>query len=450
MCNSYVNLQTLAVPNDVATKATVEKATPTNTKNESTFTPFEQPFQRKKRDKILAPGVLIQLMKKSDYHGLLRMVSNLSFMGLTAYYGIYKLDVYRDGTLRFDDMYTMMAFAVVYIFYGFQMQVRFYYWYHLGMMYIWYPLSLFRMHEYISYALTYVSLPLLHLSSTIILHLPQCMAFAGGHELLHGNAFKTRWLNTLAIFFVSTTFFEVLYHERLNHKQHHTYALDIDRDPEITSFYTRKELENNDFKSAPDSRFSWLKTFLNVSSYFYHRMCRLISSSFGIPTDYTGIGWSMTSPKRQDIDPSVVRELQLWSILQVCVYVVVFTTFGNSIEGIKNLLFWWIVPCIIGYGPINYVRNAEHADCDRTNDSMLNTRTVESNFIARWLLWETNFHAEHHAYPTVPFYNLPKLHVYLNDHIKHNETKTFTAQQWALIRKGGWIDKQASGHAKAA
>ena len=172
MCNSYVNLQTLAVPNDVATKATVEKATPTNTKNESTFTPFEQPFQRKKRDKILPPGVLIQLMKKSDYHGLLRMVSNLSFMGLTAYYGIYKLDVYRDGTLRFDDMYTMMAFAVVYIFYGFQMQVRFYYWYHLGMMYIWYPLSLFRMHEYISYALTYVSLPLLHLSSTIILHLP--------------------------------------------------------------------------------------------------------------------------------------------------------------------------------------------------------------------------------------------------------------------------------------
>jgi fatty acid desaturase len=57
----------------------------------------------------------------------------------------------------------------------------------------------------------------------------QCMGFAGGHELLHGSAFRTRWLNTLATFFVSTAFFEVLYHERINHKQHHKYTLDIDR-----------------------------------------------------------------------------------------------------------------------------------------------------------------------------------------------------------------------------
>lgn len=361
---------------------------------------FQQPFEKKKRDKILPDGVLVELMKKSDLHGFVRMSSNLFSMFLTAV-AIHKLGIYpelRDAStirelLSVISSQKMLVFVPVYIFYGFQMQ---------------------------------------------------CMGFAGGHELLHGGVFRTRWLNTLATFFVSTAFFEVLYHERINHKQHHKHTLDIDRDPELTSYYSREELESLKFKSAPGSRAGYIKEFFLVTRYFRLRMCRLFSSSMGILTDYTGRGWSMKSPKPQDFDRFVVHELQVWSALQLAVYVVILATLGTTIEGATNLLFWWIVPCIIGYGPINYVRNSEHTDCDLTNDCMLNTRTVESNRFVRWLLWETNFHAEHHAYPAVPFFNLPVLHGYLNDHIKHNECKTFTAQQWNMIRPGGWIDKQNS------
>ena len=76
------------------------------------------------------------------------------------------------------------------------------------------------------------------------------MGFAGGHKLLHGGVFCTRWLNTLATFFIRTAFFEVLYHKRNNHKQHHKHTLDIDRDPELTSYYSREELKSLKFKSA--------------------------------------------------------------------------------------------------------------------------------------------------------------------------------------------------------
>jgi fatty acid desaturase len=69
---------------------------------------------------------------------------------------------------------------------------------------------------------------------------------------------------------------------------------------------------------------------------------------------------------------------------------------------------------------------------------------VESNRIIRWLLWETNFHCEHHAYPMVPFYNLSVLHDLLDPYIKHNDCKTFTGQNWQMIKPGGWIDKQNS------
>jgi fatty acid desaturase len=355
----------------------------------------------KKRGKILSNGVVLKLMKKSNWEGCKRFFSNMVFMLLTAHtihlLGIFSsireandLDHLRSAL--FSDK--TLVFIPLYAFYGFQMQ---------------------------------------------------CMGFAGGHELLHGNAFKSRWLNTLVTFFVSTVFFEILWHERLNHKQHHIYTLCIDNDPELTSFYSRKELEALKFRSVPKSRYTYTKQFLNVLSYFEHRIFRLLSSCAGIATDYTGLGWSMKSPKREELNPSIIRELQVWSLFQLGAYIAIFSTFGTTVKDLQFLIFYWIAPCIIGYGPINYFRNAEHADCDLrhvTPNQLHNTRTVESNRFVRWLLWETNFHAEHHAYPMVPFYNLPALHKLLDAHIKHNECKTFTAQNWNMVMEGGWIDKQ--------
>lgn len=338
-------------------------------------------------------------MEKSDWKGFERFFSNMTFMALTAY-AIHYLDIYSSicNNRNFNDLRSvlfsekMIVFIPIYIFYGFQMQ---------------------------------------------------CMAFAGGHELNHNNAFKTKWMNTAAAFFVSTAFFEVAWNEKFNHKQHHIYTLDINRDPELTSFYDRVELESLKFKSVPVSRYSYFKAFLNVSSYFKNRVCRLIASSMGIMTDYTGTGYSMSSPCRDEIDQTVIKEMQFWSALQLSVYIVLFSTYGQSVEGLKNILFWWIVPCIVGYAPINYFRNAEHANCDLVPNQLHNTRTVESNFIIRWLLWETNFHCEHHAFPAVPFYNLHKLHKLLGPHIKHNDCKSFTAQQFQMLKAGGWIDKQS-------
>ncbi|CAJ1954869.1 unnamed protein product [Cylindrotheca closterium] len=361
-----------------------------------------KPSERKTRDRILPNGVVLKLMKRSDWFGAKRFLSNMSFMALTAY-AIYRTSIHSDfaESENLRQLWSVLSspkmfiFAPLYFFYGFQMQ---------------------------------------------------CMGFGGGHELLHGNAFKTKWVNTAVTFFVSTAFFEVLWHEKINHKQHHIYTLDIDRDPELTSFYSREELESLEFSSVPSSRYSYFKSFWDVFSYFHHRVCRLVSSSMGILTDYTGIGWSMKSPAREDFSHSVVAELQFFSLLQLGVYVAIFTTYGNNLENIMTLCFWWILPCVIGYAPINFFRNAEHAECDHVTNQLQNTRTVESNVVIRWLLWETNFHAEHHAYPMVPFFNLPVLHELLDSHIKHNEIKSFTAQNWQMIRAGGWIDQHTGSN----
>jgi fatty acid desaturase len=60
---------------------------------------------------------------------------------------------------------------------------------------------------------------------------------------------------------------------------------------------------------------------------------------------------------------------------------------------------------------------AEHAMIPDPADEMNNTRTT----VARW--WErvliapnrVNFHLEHHLLPTVPHYNLPRMHRMLRE-----------------------------------
>ena len=122
----------------------------------------------------------------------------------------------------------------------------------------------------------------------------------------------------------------------------------------------------------------------------------------------------------------------------------IVANFGTTKEGLQNLAFWWWCPVLIGYPVVNYFRNLEHADCEVSKEPncLLNTRTVRSNLLIRTLLWDTNYHAEHHCYPMVPFFNLHKVNALMHDHVLHNETENFTVQNWACFKPGGWIDKQ--------
>ena len=47
---------------------------------------------------------------------------------------------------------------------------------------------------------------------------------------------------------------------------------------------------------------------------------------------------------------------------------------------------------------------------DNVTDHRLNTRTVMMNPVSRFLYLNMNYHIEHHMFPLVPYYNLPKLH----------------------------------------
>jgi fatty acid desaturase len=51
----------------------------------------------------------------------------------------------------------------------------------------------------------------------------------------------------------------------------------------------------------------------------------------------------------------------------------------------------------------------EHYGCGVGPDALKSTRSVSCSALTRMLLWNGNFHAEHHLYPTVPSCHLPAL-----------------------------------------
>jgi fatty acid desaturase len=198
-------------------------------------------------------------------------------------------------------------------------------------------------------------------------------------------------------------------------------------------------LERPGFRNIPLTRWAYFRQFFDIISTFKARLGRIVFSALGVPVDYSGTGWSLTDWTHEE---PTMRHLQRWALAQLSCYAIIVTMFSNNLQAI---LFWWIVPVLIGYPAVNFFRNLEHADCELSTDvpnCLHNTRSVRSNLIVRTLLWDTNFHAEHHTYPMVPFYNLHKLNALLSEHVIHNEIDHFTTQNWAAVMPGGWIDQQ--------
>jgi fatty acid desaturase len=57
--------------------------------------------------------------------------------------------------------------------------------------------------------------------------------------------------------------------------------------------------------------------------------------------------------------------------------------------------------------------HAEH-QLTRPGHPLTETRTVVSNPVVSWFLCNTNYHLDHHLFPAVPWYGLPRLHTVLN------------------------------------
>jgi fatty acid desaturase len=61
---------------------------------------------------------------------------------------------------------------------------------------------------------------------------------------------------------------------------------------------------------------------------------------------------------------------------------------------------------------------AEHIGCAFNDNMYANTRTTYTNGAVRLLAWQMPFHAEHHAFPAVPFHALSRVNALVQGRIE--------------------------------
>ncbi len=235
---------------------------------------------------------------------------------------------------------------------------------------------------------------LLHLLAVLVLSNQLHAMTVLQHECGHKSAFRSQlanlWVGRFLAWFIVfpfTSFTEC-------HKHHHRYIGDAERDP-----------DDWNYAAGPFWMFLRIATFAERFTWF-----------------------SLVRYGRE-VRNRVLREL-CFNLLSMAALFALFAVLGLTYE----FLLVFVVPLLMLMFVINPIsRGYEHFPMATTPemdpsrfDLSRNTITVTSRIVG--LLWANiNYHVEHHVYPGVPFFNLPRLHVLLHD-------KSFLRDRWLLQR----------------
>lgn len=204
--------------------------------------------------------------------------------------------------------------------------------------------------------------------------------FTLAHEATHQTPFATRWINEAVGHLAGLILILPFQWFRLFHMAHHRFTNDPERDPELAS-------------PKPETRaqYAW---YLTGHHYWRSVVQNLMQNALGRFNRATYIP-----------DPAKPRlQREAWAYLAV--YGVALCSFVVS-----DFLLWvWVVPMLIGQPFLRLYLLAEHGHCPPVANMFENSRTTLTNRVVRFLAWNMPYHAEHHAYPTVPFHKLPEFH----------------------------------------
>jgi fatty acid desaturase len=212
------------------------------------------------------------------------------------------------------------------------------------------------------------------------------------HEFVHMTAFKSPLANRLGGFITGLATLRPPFHYKLYHFAHHRFTGNKEKDPELY-----------DSLLDPD-----IKTFWGYLLY-------LSSIPFWVSRPTTVIRHAIYGT--QSIDPKgeyfISTDEQKEGIVgEARVFLLVYTllTFASLYYRSTALLFYWAIPTVVGQPFLRYYLLAEHTGCQLGTNMMANTRTTKTYNFYRKLAWNMPFHAEHHAWPSVPFHHLPFVH----------------------------------------
>ena len=215
---------------------------------------------------------------------------------------------------------------------------------------------------------------------------------AAVHELSHGTAFKTRRLNDFFYRLFAFLTWNSHFHFKESHRRHHMVTGFMEEDKEIQP------------EPMPITKLQVVGWFTFDWMHFKNIMGTNLAHAFG-NTDVDFFFWCPLLSK-EDIKTkkliSWARTLFIGHIILAALfvyfelYILIYTvTFGYFFAT------WLVHGCEL----------QQHLGLSRNvPDWRLIAYTADFGPVMSFLYWNMNYHAEHHMYAGVPFYNLPKLH----------------------------------------
>jgi fatty acid desaturase len=214
--------------------------------------------------------------------------------------------------------------------------------------------------------------------------------FCALHEATHYTPFRSRWLSWSLGHFAGFLLLLPFEYFRLFHWDHHRFTQDPARDPELG-------------QPHPATLFGYLFHVSGLPNW----KTRVLAVGRHALTGRVTQPWIPAAKHA-----AVVREARVY----VLGYAVALA--GSVWLQSTALLWLWILPAMIGQLFLRNYLLAEHTGCETGSDPLSNTRTTYTNPVVRFFAWNMPYHVEHHAYPSIPFYALPRANTHLRPHIR--------------------------------
>lgn len=229
-----------------------------------------------------------------------------------------------------------------------------------------------------------------------------CSTFAALHETAHGTAFKAKKLNELTAILAGLAHIYPAGIFRELHFTHHRHTHVPGLDPEIS---IGNRLMPSVIKNLP-MYFGWL-TGIPLFSF---KIVMLLVGALGMPEPLRKNFYPFIRPKAR----KKIAIESLW-VLGVYIGLLLLALYVHS-------GFWGLFTGqALGHCMLAGYLVMEHNGLPHEGSILDKTRSIKTNQLVKLLMWNMPYHAEHHAYPAVPFHALPALHEEMKDELKHKE-----------------------------
>lgn len=244
------------------------------------------------------------------------------------------------------------------------------------------------------------------LIAIFVIGIQQHAMFVLAHEAAHYRLFETRWLNDAIGRFCGMAGGISMCTYRVTHRLHHNHLYGPqDPDTAIHGGYPRGKA------------YLWKKL---IQDLFGLNAWKTFAYFFGAPALNTQTNQAIrplddTSPTLR----SAARQDRLLVVaFQISAPVAAEVLWGW--QGLLAYVLLWAVPLVTVLQPILRLRAiAEHGAVTDLSSPLTAARSNQLHGPAGWLArlvffpHHVNYHLEHHLYPAVPHYNLPKVHTML-------------------------------------